>query len=146
MQPNIHINWISIIVATVLAFGFGGFWYGPLFGKRWGKLMGFKMDQKPNPKVMRKAFLLQFLGLAMTSYVLSYSVSVWRPSVWGLGTDSSNFSYGMCAGVITWLGFYVPMQLSKVAWEQRGWSLFLINSFHDFFTLQIITQVLANFR
>ena len=39
MQPQIHLNWIAIVVAVIASFAVGGLWYGPLFGgpgrRRW---------------------------------------------------------------------------------------------------------------
>ena len=29
------VSWLSVLVATVLSFGLGALWYGPLFGKAW---------------------------------------------------------------------------------------------------------------
>src|SRR4051812_41542223 len=116
MQPNIVLNWPAIIVATLAAFFFGGLWYGPLCGKTWGKLMGMKMDKKPDTKVMRRAFALQFIGLFLTSFVLTHGLNAWRPSAWGVGADHPDYVYGFFAGLFTWIGYYIPMQLSKVAW------------------------------
>jgi hypothetical protein len=29
------VSWLPVLVATVLSFGLGALWYGPLFGKAW---------------------------------------------------------------------------------------------------------------
>lgn len=36
-MPPIH--WPAVLVAALLTFALGGLWYGPLFGKRWQRLM-----------------------------------------------------------------------------------------------------------
>ena len=145
-HPNIVLNWPAILSAVVAAFVLGGIWYGPLFGKMWAGLMGFKMDQKPEPKVLRKAMIIQFVGTFLAAYVLAHSGAVWRGSVWGVGSDGPDAMYGFFAGFFTWLGFYVPLQLNKVAWEMKPWKLFFINSGHDFVSLQIMAQILAHWR
>ena len=146
-EPHLILNWPAIITAVVAAFVFGFLWYGPLFGKPWAKAMGLKMDKKPDANFMSKALGLQVIGLFLTTYVLAHSGQVWRPSVWGVGNDgASNACYGFMAGVFTWIGFYVPMQFGKVSWEGRPWKLFFINTAHDFLNLQIISQILANWR
>jgi hypothetical protein len=144
--PIIPLHWPALVTALIVSFLFGYLWYTPLFGKTWCKLMGISTSKKPNPKDMRKAMLLQLLGLFLICYVMAYSSQVWRPSVWGLGEDQSNWCYGFWAGFFTWLGFFVPQQLGKVAWEMRSWKLFLINTGHDFINLQIIAQILAHWR
>jgi len=39
-MPDVTIDWVGVIVATVAAMVIGGLWYGPLFGKQWLTLMG----------------------------------------------------------------------------------------------------------
>jgi hypothetical protein len=143
--PHIVINWIGILVAVIAAFVFGGIWYGPLLGKTWAKEMGFDMSKKPDPKVMKRAFILQFIGIFLTAYVLAHSIQVWQPSAWGVNAaNMPRFLQGFMGGVFTWLGFYIPMQLGKVSWEMKSWKLFAINTGHDFINLQIIAQILSH--
>ncbi len=146
MYPQIHVSWIAVVVAVVASFFFGWLWHGPLFGKKWASLMKFPPDMKPDPKVMTRGMVLTVVGTFLTAWVLVYSSDVWRPSVWGAGTDSPAYVYGFLTGLFTWLGFYVPMQLSAVAWEGRGWQLFGINSAYHFVNLQLIAMILAYIR
>lgn len=145
-QPALVINWIAILVATATAFMIGGLWYSLLFVKPWAKEMGMKMDKKPSAKAMRKAFALQASGLFLTSYVIAHTVQVWRPSVWGVGMEAPGWQYGLMCAFFTWIGFYVPMQFGKIAWEMRSWKLFAINSGHDFVVLLAISEILACWR
>jgi len=146
MQPQLHLHWPAIVAAVAAAFVFGGAWYGPLFGKTWAGLMGMPADFKPAPDQMRKSMILQLVGTFLTTYVLAHSVQVWRPSAWGVGADSPSHVYGFFGGFFTWVGFYIPLQLGKVSWENRPWKLFFINAGHDFINLQIIAQILACWR
>ncbi len=146
MQPQIHLNWIAIIVAVVASFFFGWFWHGPLFGKKWAKLMKMKMSKKPSTKFMMRSMGLTILGTFLTTYVLAHSVEVWRPSTWGAGTDGPFYIYGFCSGFFVWLGYFVAMQLHNVAWEGRGWGVFTLNSAFHLLNLQIIGMILAYWR
>lgn len=145
-HPQIVVNWGGMAAAMVAAFFFGFLWYGPLFGKTWAGLMGMDFSKKPEPKVMQKALAIQVVGLFLTVYVLSYAIPVWRATVWNAGPDMANWQYGLCVGVLTWAGFYVPLQLNKVAWESRPWKLFFINAAHDFLNLQIMAQIISHVR
>jgi hypothetical protein len=145
-QPTLVLNSWAILTAAVAAFVFGGLWYGPILGKRWAGYMGMDMSQKPAPGVMKRAFALQAIGLLLTAYVMAHFNQAWRPSVWGAGTDSGAVIYGFFGGFFAWVGFYIPMQLSKVSWEMRSWGLFFINAGHDFVILQIISQITAHWR
>lgn len=146
MQPNIHVSWPAILGAVALAFCFGGLWYGPLFGRTWGRLMGFPPDFKPTPGQLKRAFFLQALGCFLTAYVMTFSLKIWLPSTWMLGDDGPRWMYGVYAAIFTWLGFYVPLQLGKVSWENRPWKLFFINAGHDLINLNLICQVIAHSR
>ena len=145
-QPLLIINWLAIIVSMVVAFSFGFVWFGPLFGRQWAKELGLDFSRKPDPKVMQKAFALQVIGLFLTTFVLAHSNQVWRPSVWGFGQDGPSWMYGFYGAMSAWLGFFVPLQLSKVQWESRSWRLFSIHAGYDFLHLMIISQILANWR
>ncbi len=146
-QPNLIINYYAILASMVAGMIFGFLWYGPIFGKAWAKEMGMDFSKKPDAKVMRKALLLQVIGLFLTSYVLAHSGQVWRPSVWGVGQDQgSSFMWGFMSAFFTWIGFFVPMQFGKVSWENRSWKLFFLNTTHDFLNLLIISQILVACR
>lgn len=146
MQPQIHFSWIAVVVAIVASFIFSWLWYGPLFGKKWASLMKFPADMKPDPKVMMRGMVLMVIGTFLTTWVMTYSGDVWRPSVWGKGADSPAYVYGFATGFFTWIGFYVPQQLSAVAWEGRGWALFGLNVVYAFLNLEIIAMILQYLR
>ena len=152
MHPNITISWLGVFAAFVAAFAWGGLWYGPIAGRKWAAAMGYGPDFKPEPGAMKRAFAIQIATLLLTIWVLNYTGGVWRPSVWGigpiqgLGSDASDFKYGFFNAFFTWLGFYVPLQAHKVAWEGRPWRLFFLNITHDFVSLQLICQALEHLR
>jgi hypothetical protein len=146
-EPHLIINWAAIGVSIVAAFIFGGLWYGPILGKTWAKEMGFDMSKKPDAKFMRRAFTLQLIGTFLTTYVLAHVGQVWRPSVWGVGEDmGSPLMWAFWSAFFTWIGFYIPLQFSKVSWEMKSWKLFFINAGHDIINLMIISTILSYWR
>ena len=144
--PNLMFNWPAMIVAMVASFSFGFLWYGPICGKQWADAMGIKMDKRPDGLIMAKFMSLEIVGLFFTVYVLAHAIQIWRPTVWGVGQDSANYTYGLMCGFFTWIGYYVPQQFIKVTWEGRPNKLFFINAIHNFINLQIICQILAHWR
>jgi hypothetical protein len=113
----------------------------------WMSAMGMKPeDCKPDKSKMMKGLVLTVIGTFLTTFVLAHSTQVWRGSVWNVGSDGPGYIYGFYGGFFTWLGFYVPMQFSKVSWEGRSWKLFALNAAHDFVNLQLIAQILSNWR
>jgi hypothetical protein len=146
MQPAITINFAAIATAVIASFVFGWLWYGPLFGRTWGRLMGMRMDARPDSKVMLRGMALSLVGAFLTAYVLVHSTNVWRPSLWGAGNDQPDYVYGFFSGFFTWLGFYVPMLLTQIAWENRSWKLFALNAAYHLLNLQLVAMILAHWR
>src|SRR5712691_1241437 len=146
MQPDIHLNYLAIVAAMVANIVIGFLWYGPILSKAWMKEMGMPADHKPDPKVMTRGLILMVIGSFLTAFVLAYTVDVWRPSVWKAGADGSAAFYGFSTGFWTWIGFYVPLLLGAVAWENKSWKLFGINAAYYFVMLQLVAMILAYWR
>jgi len=146
MQPDIHVNYWAILVAVAATMVLGFLWYGPILGKAWMKEMGVPAGSKPDPKVMRRGLILMLIGSFLTAFVLAHTGEVWRPSVWKAGSDQSAAFYGFLTGFWTWIGFYVPLLLGGVSWENKSWKLFWINAAYSFVMLQMVAMILAFWR
>ena len=101
------INYIAILVATVVQFIIGAIWYGPVFGKIWGRMHGFE-DHSPEVqaqmmKGMWKLLVPQFIVTLVTSFVFVLLLN-------GMPYDWNR--YGLIG--FMWLGFVVPTQISAV--------------------------------
>jgi hypothetical protein len=48
----------------------------------------------------------------------------------------------LSAGIFTWLGFYLPVDLNRVAWENATWKLFFINTTYHLGTTLIGATIL----
>jgi hypothetical protein len=145
-QPVIQLNYLAIVAAVIAQFVLGFLWYGPIFGKEWMAEMKIPAGFKPEPKVMYRGMLLMVVGSFLTAFVLTHNMQAWRPAAWNAGMDASNAVYGFFGGFFTWLGFYVPLLLGDVAWENKSWKLFWINAAHYFLALQITGMILSYWR
>lgn len=146
MQPAIHLNWLAIGAAVIANIVIGFLWYGPLLGKAWMREMGFAPDHKPDPAVLKRSMLIMIVSAFLTAYVLAHTVAVWRPSTWNAGTDAANAVYGLSSAFFTWIGFFVPVLLAGVAWENKSWKLFGINAGYHFAALLAAAMILAFWR
>ena len=101
------LNFVAIIVASVVQFVIGAVWYMPLFGKLWAKIHGFNElspeAQKESQKGMAPLLFAQFIVTVVTTVVLAMFLPV-LPLEWN--------PYGI-AGFF-WLGFVVPTQVGGV--------------------------------
>ena len=102
-----ELNYVAIIVATVLQFIVGAVWYMPIFGKIWGAMHGYdKLSQEEQDRAqkgMGPYLVAQFVGTLVTTFVLALFMAG-LPSEWN--------AFGI-AGFF-WLGFVVPTQASAV--------------------------------
>ena len=141
MLPEIVLNYPAILVCVVIAMPLGFLWYGPLFGRAWAQQMGFNPDEKPDG--MAKSMILYAVGSFLIIFVLAHGIEVWQPSSWNAGKNDAPWVYGLNSAVWTWVGFFLPLQLGRVAWEKRGWGLVGISGAFDLVRLLIFSMVLA---
>ena len=67
-----EINWLAVLIASIVYFAIGAIWYAPLFGKQWVKYHKIDMDVPEAKKgvagIMTTSFLIMFIiciGLAV---------------------------------------------------------------------------------
>ena len=143
-MPNIEINMIAVLIAVAANFILGYLWYTPLFGKAWAKEMGMSADQKPPAGALAKGMIFMVIGNFLMAYVFAHNMAVWNPLTWGQAASEMSVSAtAFSAAFFTWLGFYVPGELGRVAWENKTWKLFFINTSYHFVMLLVAAFILA---
>ena len=132
---------LAILVAVVVNFILGFIWYTPLFGKAWGKEMGYDPNEKPEKSAMIKGMLFMVIGNFLFAYVFAHNIAAWTfvPGITELG-DVTN---AMMAAIFTWLGFYLPGQLGATVWEKNSWKLFGINTGYHLLSLIVVAMILT---
>jgi hypothetical protein len=142
MEGSIHINFTAIVIAVIVNFILGFIWYTPLFGKVWGKEMGFDMTRKPPMGELMKGMLFMVIGNFLTAWVLAHNTAAWTfvPDM----KDSSAMTNGLMAGIFTWLGFFLPVDLGNVAWERKSWKLFFINTGYHLLSMIVVALIISN--
>lgn len=121
-----QINFIAVLVATVANFFFGFLWYTPLFGKAWAKELGIVVTSPPPAGALAKGMIMNVIGNFLMAFVFANNNMAWSyvPGMADMSAGLKIFN----AGFFTWLGFYLPTDLNTVAWEQRSWKFFFINT------------------
>jgi len=140
-EQQLNINLVAILVAVVANFILGFLWYTPLFGKAWAKEMGFDMSVKPPASAMVKGMIFMVIGNFFLAYVFAHNIAAWS---YVPGIDQMSVTVQILnSAVFTWLGFYLPIDLSAVAWENRSWKLFFINTGYHFMMLLVAAVILT---
>jgi hypothetical protein len=141
MEEGIHINMGAVLIAVVANFFLGFIWYTPLFGKAWAKEMKFDTTVKPPASALAKGMIFMVIGNFFLAYVFAHNIAAWS---FVPGMDQmSTFVKVLNATVFTWLGFYFPIDLSTVAWENKSWKLFFINTSYHFMMLLVAATILT---
>lgn len=141
-MPEIHINMLAIAIAVVANFVLGFIWYTPLFGKVWGREMGYDPNMKPPSSELTKGMIFMVIGNFLMAYVFAHNMAAWSfvPGI----SEMSAAQNACMAAVFTWLGFYLPGDLGSTAWERKSWTLFFINTGYHLASLFLVAMILVN--
>jgi hypothetical protein len=106
------INFLAVIAAWIIHIVLGLIWFRPeLFGNEWSRLTGKEL--KPE----KKWILPGFIGHLVMIIVLVILIKL---------TNSTNGFSGLLIGLLTWIGFIVPMEIGELIWEKIPFRLVLI--------------------
>jgi hypothetical protein len=138
---EIKINMAAVLVAVVVNFVLGFIWYTPLFGKIWGKEMGYDPEMKPEKSVMFKGMAFMVIGNFFFAWVLAHNIAAWEfvPGIKEMGPLSN----ALTSAIFTWLGFYFPGELGATVWEKNSWKLFGINTGYHLVSLLCVAMILT---
>jgi hypothetical protein len=134
------INVLAILVTVIANFFLGFIWYTPLFGKIWGKEMGYDPDMKVESKVFIKGLIFMVIGNFFFAWVLAHNITAWS-FVPGMD-EMDEIAIIMSSAFFTWLGFYLPGELGGTVWEKKSWKLFGINTGYHLASLILASFIL----
>ena len=140
----LHINVVAVLVATAASFILGFIWYAKLFAKPWMKEMGYDPNMRPDGKTMAKGMALMVIGNFLFAWVLAFYLAGWKfiPGTAELGT----LSFAINSALSVWIGFFLPVHLSRIVWEKHSWKLFFINSGYHLVATGVVALILAYWR
>ena len=136
-MPDVTIDWVGVIVATVAAMVIGGVWYGPLFGKRWMALLGKTREELQAQGNAGIGYGLALVGSFVLSIVMTYVTQ------WGL---AEGFGEGAVVGVVMWAGFVIATQVVGMVFETRSWEFIMLVSGNSLLTFLIVGGIVAAFN
>ncbi len=108
------VNYLAVFVAWFVHIILGLIWFSPrLFGNEWVKLTGKEMKPAMNWLV---PMLFGHLAMVLVLIVLIKLASITT------GTG------GVVIGLLTWIGFVVPLEMGELVWEKVPFKLFLMRT------------------
>lgn len=138
---ELNINFLAVAVCVLLSFILGFVWYAALFMKPWTKEMGYDPNMRPDKKQMMKGMMVSVVGNFLFVWMLAFYLAGWKyfPNSNEMGT----ISFAVNSALSVWLGFFVPVHLSKIVWERHSWRLFFINSGFNLVSVILVALILA---
>src|SRR5215510_16173464 len=135
-MPQVHINYLSVLVSAVLAFAIGGLWYSPfLFANQWVNAHGFteekvkEMQQSASKAYSGSLVCMVFIALAM-AVIAGY-------------LHLALFVQGLKLGLLAWGGFAFPLGLMATMFSDRRMIVFLIDTGYQLVYLLLMGAIIA---
>jgi hypothetical protein len=119
----VTVNWLSIVVAAIAAWVFGGVYYTAL-GKAWMSAQGKTMEQcqaeMASKSGAQKAapFILVFIGEIIIAWAL-YGILVHM--------NAFTLRGGVISAALIWVGFVVPTVTANYAFHGRKATLIVLD-------------------
>lgn len=134
MEAFGFINWIAVVVATLLGFGLGALWYNPkVFGGPWLAEVARPVDQLNPTEAMIVTFFTTLLGaIALAFFVVVIPMVGWLPGL----------KLGLFVGVFV-VG---ATQISDGAHQGRSWKVRMIDAGYRTVMFAIMGAVIAAWR
>jgi hypothetical protein len=133
-----ELNWLAVIVATVVYFALGAVWYAPpLFGNAWMKAAGIVMPegQRPSPAI----YFTPLLG---------YFVAVIATAMLAEATGSESLAEGIVLGLVVGVGYSVVGTAVEATFGNRPQNgvWFLITASYNLIGLVISAVIVSVWR
>ncbi len=136
------INLWAVLVCAVLSMVVGGIWYGPIFGKRWMRIIGIDPnDIESCKKAQQEAmpmYAIQFILSVFQAYVLAHFILGW--------SEASGVETALWIA----LAFVIPTVAGASMWTaEKGkvkWERFLIQAGYQIVLFAVFGLILGYWR
>lgn len=107
----LEVNWLAVILATVVAWAFGAAWYMVL-ARQWVASIGKQMDD------IDRSDVAPYLWSVLCIFVMAYFIALLTPAV----TGATNLTNGLIVGATMWLGFVLTSMVLNHRYEGAPWA------------------------
>lgn len=115
-MSHFAVNWLAVILATVVSWGFGAGWYMVL-AKPWLAATGRKRED------INQADYTPYLWSVLCLFIMAYFIALLTPAL----TGSISVGNGLIVGAHMWLGFIITAMVLNHRYQGARWSLTLID-------------------
>ena len=135
-MPQVHINYLAVVVAAVVAFVLGGLWYSPvLFAKPWVKAHGYTEERvKEMQASATKAYAVSFLCQVLIALALG---------VLNGYLHMERCVQGLKLGALVWAGFAFPLGLMANMFSDKKIAVFYIDTGYQLVYLLVMGSIIT---
>jgi Protein of unknown function (DUF1761) len=139
-MPTANVNILAVLVAALLTFVLGAFWYSPvLFAKQWMAAQGYTPEklQEMKKRGATRAYVVSVLCYVVMAYVVSLLASY---------TNSTTLAQGLWLGFLAWLGLAAPIGLTANVFSEKPIAAWVIDAGYQLAYLLIMGALLSVWR
>ena len=126
------MTYLGIILAAVASIAIGMFWYSQKgFGKKWMELSGVSPD--------KSRLAISMTGMVISSLIAA-SVLSWVIGIAGVTTISD----ALVTAFILWVGFSALIHLESFLFENKPFTLFILNSSYRLVSMLVGAGILVS--
>jgi len=135
-MPDVHINYLAVLVAALAAFALGALWYSPLlFAKPWVKAHGYTEERiKEMQKSAGKAYAVSLVCQLLIALAIAVLVSY---------IHMERCVQGLKLGLLVWAGFAFPLGLMANVFSDKRITVFYIDTGYQLVYLLIMGAIIT---
>jgi hypothetical protein len=139
-MPTANVNIFAVLIAAVLTFVLGAFWYSPvLFARQWMQAQGYTPEKLEEMK--KRGLTRAYVGSALCDLVMAYVVALFAAY-----TNSTTLAQGLWLGFLAWLGFAAPIGLTANLFSEKPIAAWVIDAGYQLAFLVIMGVLLSLWR
>jgi hypothetical protein len=124
------VNWLTILVSSLIAFAVGGVWYSPpVFGKVFAATVG----KKPTPGALGMSFAMTVAAAVLLSIIISWA-------------GATSYRNGTLVGIVGWACFYGSQSVTNMGFEPTRQRLTVVNSVFQLLQFMILGAVIGHWQ
>lgn len=139
-MPTASVNIVAVLVAALLTFVLGAFWYSPvLFAKQWMAAQGYTPEKLQTMKLRggARAYVISVVCYVVMAYVVALLASY---------TNSTTLAQGLWLGFLSWLGFAATIGLTAHVFSEKPIAAWVIDAGYQLAYLVIMGALLSVWR
>ena len=139
-MPTANVNIVAVLVAALLTFVLGAFWYSPLlFARQWMQAQGYTPDkvEEMRKRGMTRAYAVSVLCYLVMAYVVALLASY---------TNATTLAQGLWLGFLTWLGFAATIGLTANMFSEKPIAAWVIDAGYQLAYLVLMGAILSLWR